>query len=72
MLCVDWNDDDPFEIMGDYNEGDFVSIDISFVPCNYVHTMYGYKGDSVHQQCIGSLDEQIKYLGSSHFIIYSN
>ena len=42
MYCVEWNDDEPFEIYGYGQEDNFARIDIIFLPCNYQHTMLGF------------------------------
>ena len=34
--------------------------------------MHGYSGDSISSECERDLEEQIKYLGPSHFLVYTN
>ena len=52
MFCIDWNDDDPIELTGDFEEEDYTRFDIILTPCNYLHTMHGYQGDFVSPECI--------------------
>ena len=56
MFCIDWNDDNPIEIMGHEFDSDYTALDIIIVPCNYIHTMFGYQGDSIHPECNGELE----------------
>ena len=55
MFCIDWNDDEPYNIKGYEFDDTYTHLDIVMVPCNYIHTMYGYEGDSVSSECIGDL-----------------
>ena len=55
MFCLDWNDNDPFELFGTLQEDDFVRLEIIVNPCNYLHTMLDYKDDSVSSECITDL-----------------
>ena len=72
MYCVDWKEDEPFELFGTYEEDDYQRFDAILTPCNYLHTMHDYQGDSVSPECVGDLTEQVKYLGPSHAIVYLN
>ena len=45
MFCLDWKDDDPFELLGALRDDDFIRFDIVLNPCNYLHTMLDYKDD---------------------------
>ena len=45
MFCIDWNDDDPIELINSEQDDDYARIDITVAPCNYLHTMLGYEGD---------------------------
>ena len=58
--------------MGDTQDDDHIRFEAVLVPCNYLHTMLDYQGDSIHPECVGDLEEQIKYVGPSHAIIYVN
>ena len=41
-------------------------------PCNYIHSKWGYEGDSVTDSCVEDLDAQIEYLGPLKVImVYS-
>ena len=55
MFCVDWKDDDPIEIIGTNQKDDYTRFDALLAPCNYLHTMLDYQGDSVSSECIGDL-----------------
>ena len=72
MFCLDWKDNDPFELLGAQKDDDFIRFDIVLNPCNYLHTMFDYKDDSVSSECVPDLSEQIKYMGPSHIITYVN
>ena len=53
MICIDWQDDDPYQIRGqEFFDDEYIYLDIVLVPCNYVHTMEGYGGDSISSECI--------------------
>ena len=53
MFCIDWDDDDPIELINHEQDYDYARIDVIVTPCNYVHTMLGYEGDSISDECIG-------------------
>ena len=53
---MDWNDDDPFELNGDINDDDYTSIEVILTPCNYLHTMNGYREDKIDPECIADLE----------------
>ena len=58
MYCIDWDDvDAPIEIMGDEAEDNYTRFEAVLVPCNYIHTEMGYDKDSIHPECVPSLDE---------------
>ena len=57
MFCVDWNDNDPYEVLGKEFDDDFTRIELIFVPCNYLHTQLDYKEDTISPQCISNLEE---------------
>ena len=42
LYCIDWDDDEPLELIGEYNDDNYKQIEILFVPCNYLHTMLNY------------------------------
>ena len=73
MLCIDWNNDDlPVTIRGDEGEDNYQRLEAVLVPCNYVHTKWGWDQDSIHPECEPSLEKQIEYIGPSHWIFYVN
>ena len=71
-MCLDWNDDDPFEFVGQFTDDDYTKLEVLLVPCNYLHIENNYSGDSIHSECIADLDKQIDYMGASNWIVYSN
>ena len=72
MFCVDWNDDEPFELLGHERDDNFARFDIVLNPCNYLHTLLDYKDDSVSSECVTDLQKQIQYIGPSQVITYVN
>ena len=71
-MCIEWNDDDPMEFVGQFSDDDYTRFEVIFVPCNYLHIEGGYDGDSIHPECIEDLDKQIEYVGASNWIVYVN
>ena len=55
MLCLEWNDEDPLEIKGNELDDDYTRLEVVLLPCNYVHTMLGHTGDSIHPDCVPDL-----------------
>ena len=51
MYCIDWYDEEPLTIGGEYEDDNYSEVDIILAPCNYVHTIGGYTEDSVHPEC---------------------
>ena len=51
FFCIDWDDDAPNLIYGDWSEADYQSIEIVLVPCNYVHAEVGETDDYVREEC---------------------
>lgn len=45
-------------------------LEIILVPCNYLHTSFGYTGDSIHADCIANRQAQVDYLGALNLIFY--
>ena len=72
MFCIDWNDDNPIEIVGTYEEDDYTRVDLILTPCNYLHTALDYQEDSISSECIGDLEGQIDYMRASQVILYHN
>ena len=73
MYCLDWNDDIPFEIVGEkVADDDYARLEVMLNPCNYLHTQLGYQDDSIHPECVEGLQEQIEYMGQSNLIVYLN
>ena len=55
MFCLEWNDEDPLEIKGNELDDDYTRLEVVLLPCNYVHTMLGHTGDSIHPDCVPDL-----------------
>ena len=72
LYCIDWNDEDPILIYGKEIDMNYSRLEIVFLPCNYLHNQYGYKEDTISPDCIADLEQQIKYIGASWFILYTN
>ena len=54
MYCIDWNDEEAIELInGSSQDDDYARIDVTVTPCNYLHTMLDYEGDSISDDCIG-------------------
>ena len=58
--------------MGDEGEDNYQRLDIVLVPCNYMHTSFGWDKDSIHPECEPKLSDQAKYLGPSHWLMLVN
>ena len=69
MFCLDWDKEDLL-IYGNERKSEYQRIEILMTPCNYLHTELGFEGDSISDECISDLDEQIKYLGPIHVVLY--
>ena len=73
MLCIDWNDAElPINVVGDNDYDNYQRFEAVLVPCNYVNTFFGYNTDFIHPECVASLEEQIEYLGPSHWLMLMN
>ena len=55
MYCVDWPKD--FFLMGNENNKEFQYFEVIMVPCNYLHTEFGYTEDTINPECIGDLQK---------------
>ena len=56
MFCLDWDKQEPIEIIGSDIDDDYTRLEVVLVPCNYMHTMLGYQGDSISPECITDLE----------------
>ena len=58
MLCIDWNDaEQPIKIKGEEEFDNYQRLEAVLVPCNYVHSNFVGYDDSIHQECVPSLEE---------------
>ena len=37
LFCINYDEEEQLEIMGDFQDDNELSVDILFLPCNYVH-----------------------------------
>ena len=71
MFCIDWDTAD----MGFYGleaSGDFSELDIVILPCNVRLSTLGGVEDRIDPECVGSLEEQISYIGPMNMLVYYN
>ena len=59
-------------IFGNERDRNNMRLEIHVLPCNHRLTHIGGSDDRIPQNCIGDLDEQIKYLGSLNMLTYFN
>lgn len=57
LYCLDEWPDDLYFIGGELSEIDYTSLDIMLLPCNYIHTQFGYVGDTIAEECIPDKDQ---------------
>ena len=57
-------------LYGNEKNSEYQRIELVITPCNYLHEHLGYKGDTIHPDCIADLDKQIEYLGPLDFVLY--
>ena len=73
MFCLDWDDEGPIELINASSQDDgYARIDVTETPCNYVHAMLGYEGDSLSSECIGGLGSQEQYVRAAHILMLVN
>ena len=56
MFCIDWDKAD-INLYGNENNENYQRLEIALVPCNYIHTKWGYQNDSIAEECIADLEE---------------
>ena len=52
------------------NDDNYQRFEFVLLPCNYVHSEFEDRGDTVHPDCDANLENQKKYLGNMKSIIY--
>ena len=57
MFCIDWDGEEPIEIMGDEAEDNYIRFEAILNPCNYVHRDLGYDLDSINPECVPGLED---------------
>ena len=74
LYCLDWDElSDDLEIFGNWRDPSmYQRIEFMLTPCNYVHTLNDYEGDTVTEQCNTNLTAQEEYLGNMLIVIYSS
>ena len=58
LYCFDDKAMEGVEIYGDELNEEHQRIEFLLLPCNYLHTDTGWKGDKIHPECIHYLEEQ--------------
>ena len=56
MFCLDWDDEDPIEVIGSEIDNNYTRLEVVLVPCNYVHQQLGDVGDFIHPECVPDLE----------------
>ncbi len=70
MYCLDEDQIKGLKIYGDEKNQNHSRLELLILPCNYLHTEWGYTGDAIHPECIGNLEAQMEYLGPLSFVTY--
>ena len=68
MFCID--DFKNYVIYGNEKNSEYQRFEVVLVPCNYLHTLFGYTEDSIHPECVADLNEQLEYLGPLNLKVY--
>ncbi len=55
MYCLDQDQMEGLEIYGDEKNKEHARLELFLLPCNYLHTDWGYTEDTIHPECIGNL-----------------
>lgn len=55
MYCFDVDQMKGLKIYGDEKNQNHSRLEILILPCNYLHTEWGYTEDAIHPECIGDL-----------------
>ena len=69
MYCLDWSSPEVLKIYGNERNDFYQRIEFVIVPCNYLHTIWGYE-DTIADECVADLDAQIDYLGPLDVMLY--
>ena len=70
MYCIQWKDDEPIKIAGNWEAGNQITLDVTFLPCN-VDLPNGLS-DQSSGSCIPDRDKQIEYLGPVALVLMYN
>ena len=57
MFCIDFDENEPDVIFGEFQDDNYFRLEVLITPCNYLHTSNGYTGDSISPECIPELDK---------------
>ena len=73
LYCIDWKKvGDKITIWGSQaNQENYQRLEFVLVPCNYVHSYYGYEGDFIADGCIADLTKQVEYLNNMRMLVYT-
>ena len=55
MYCID--NFKNFVIYGNEKNSEYQRVEVVLVPCNYLHTQFGYTEDSIHPDCVSDLNQ---------------
>ena len=72
LFCLDKWEDELLLVGGEYNENEYNSLDLIMSPCNYIHHEMSEWGDTVNDECIPDLKQQLAYMGPLDVVIYMN
>ena len=73
FYCIDWDEEDPYVIYGLEGEANYQRLEMLLLPCNVVMSEIETSPKwEVKENCEGSLEEQIKYVGQSQVLMLVN
>ena len=68
MHCLEWKNDDPILIAGNWETGNQITLDLSFLPCNVNLSSTNDQAEG----CVPDKDKQIEYLGPVSLVLMYN
>ena len=71
LNCLNWDDlGEDLSIWGTENdEISYQRFEFLLLPCNYLHTEFGPKNDTIAEECVADHDAQMEYLGNLRLTI---
>ena len=71
LYCLDWDEvGEELDIWGFDGYQDYRYVDIILVPCNYLHTSYGWTEDRIAEECVHDRDQIEDYLKNIRAYVY--